>query len=80
MTFIIPEIPTLILDNKKDHTKSMIFFSLCALLDDVRNCFIENPDHTWFPIVDIWRLGKISSKVLMEKKLVSTTLFLCGDV
>jgi site-specific DNA recombinase len=28
---------------------------LCSLLQDVRNSFINNPDRTWFPIVDQWK-------------------------
>ena len=45
---------------KKDLTNVRSFL-VCSLLNDVRNYFIKNPNHTWFPIVDIWRAEKISS-------------------
>jgi site-specific DNA recombinase len=43
------------LENKGKIEKLLNSPYMCSLLQDVRNSFINDPDHTWFPIVDQWR-------------------------
>jgi hypothetical protein len=47
--------PVLAVENKVKIVNLLQDSVLCSLLYDVRTAFINNPDRTWFPIVDQWR-------------------------